>query len=123
MKTYLEEIKNEIESLKKEHNLIVVEGKKDKNALLNMGFNGDEIFPINRIGNSLYAVIDDLIINIEKRRVCILTDMDKKGRQLYHKIKEKLAENGIKTNNRLRHLLIKEGISHIEGLDTYVRKC
>ena len=120
MKTYFEEIKKEIENLKKEHNIIVVEGKKDRNALIRIGFSGKEIFSINNIGISLYVIIDNLIVMARKSRVCILTDTDRKGRELYHKIKEKLDENGIRINSRLRHLLIKENISHIEGLDTYI---
>ena len=120
MKKYFEEIKEEIENLKKEHNILVVEGKKDNNALLRIGFKEQEISPMSRTGVSIYVVIDDLINIARKRIVCILTDTDKKGRELYHKIKEKLDENGVKINSRLRHLLIKENFSHIEGLDTYL---
>ncbi len=120
MRTYFDEIKKEIENLKKEHNIIVVEGKKDKKALVSIGFKGDDVFTINRTGTSLSVVIDDLINSIGKKKACILTDMDKKGRILYHQIKEKLNESGIKIDGRLRHLLIKGKISHVEGLDTFL---
>ena len=120
MKKYFEDIIEEIESLKKGHNLLIVEGKKDFNALLNIGFKVNDVFVINKTGISLYVVIDDLINALKKRKACILTDIDKKGKQLYHKIKEKFDENGVKINSRLRHLLIKENFSHIEGLDTYI---
>lgn len=120
MKKHIDEIKKEIENLKKKHNVLVVEGKKDRNALIKLGFRGNEVFPINRTGTSLFVVIDNLINSIGKNKVCILTDIDRKGKILYYQIKRRLDESGIKTDGRLRHLLIKEKISHIEGLDTYL---
>lgn len=121
MKNYTEEINQEMRKLKQTNSIFIAEGKKDFNALIKIGFNKENIFLLNKTGTSLLQMIENLIKKIKKNQKCvILTDLDKTGRKLYHIIKEKLLENGIKTDNQLRYLLIKENISHVEGLATYL---
>lgn len=102
----------------KEH-IIIVEGKKDKYALQQLGF--DKIFVLNETGKSLYEKIEEIQALCEKKdKVCILTDFDKKGKKLYLLLKSKLAESGVRLDNTLRGFLLKEKISHIEGLFHFV---
>jgi len=99
--------------------LIVVEGKKDKAALQQLGFS--RIFVINEPGKSLPEKIEQVQeLCTKKDKVCILTDFDKKGKQLYFLLKSKLSELGVKLDNTLRSFLLKEKVSHIEELFHFV---
>ncbi|MBI2449843.1 toprim domain-containing protein [Candidatus Pacearchaeota archaeon] len=113
-RTLLEE---DIEKAKK--NLVIVEGKNDEKALREIGF--QEIFIINETGRSLNEGIEIIEQISHKRKVCILTDFDKRGKMLFLKIKSGLAERGIKMDNTLRGALLKCGISHIEGIEKCVK--
>lgn len=102
----------------KEH-LIIVEGKKDKIALQHLGF--EKIFVINETGKSLPEKIEQIFELCEKKdKVCILTDFDKKGKKLYLLLKSKLLEFGVRLDNTLRGFLLKQRISHIEGLYHFI---
>lgn len=100
--------------------LIIVEGKKDKIALQELDF--ENIFVINEDGKSLGEKIEEIQEIAGRNKICILTDFDKKGKQLYLLLKSKLSEIGVKQDNSLRGFLLKERISHIEGLSSYMKK-
>ncbi|MEM2954942.1 MAG: toprim domain-containing protein [Candidatus Nanoarchaeia archaeon] len=99
--------------------IVIVEGYKDKTALEQLGFKNIIVFQ----GKPRYKKFEEIIdlVNTLKTEVIILTDLDKKGKQFYSIIKKELLHQGIKINNKLRNLLIKERISHIEGLATFVK--
>lgn len=104
---------------KAKDNLIIVEGKKDKHALQQLGF--QRIFVINETGKSLPEKIEQIqALCGKKDKVCILTDFDKKGKQMYLLLKSKFSELGIKMDNTLRGFLLKERVSHIEGLTNFM---
>jgi len=104
----------------KDH-LIIVEGKKDKSALQQLGF--QKIFVIHETGKSLPERIEQIqALCGKKDKVCILTDFDKKGKKLYLLLKSKLSELGVRLDNTLRGFLLRERISHIEGLAHYLKK-
>jgi 5S rRNA maturation endonuclease (ribonuclease M5) len=112
-------LKNDLEKYK--DYVILVEGKKDVSAMKDSGF--EKVYAIHQTGTSLRERIEEISSNIErKERVCILTDLDKKGKQLYMIIKPILQELGIKVDSSLRGLLIKAGVSHIEGFYTFMKK-
>ena len=99
--------------------LIIVEGKKDRFSLTKLGF--ENIFVINETGKSLGEKIEKIQeLCGKKDKACILTDFDKKGRQMYLLLKSKLNEAGVRMDNSLRSSLLKERISHIEGLHKYM---
>lgn len=101
-------------------NIVVVEGKKDKSALQHLGFH--KVFVIHETGKSIYEKIEQLAELCDKKdRVCILTDFDKKGKSLYMLLKSKLPELGIRLDNSFRGVLLKKKISHIEGLDKFLK--
>jgi len=92
---------------------VIVEGKKDKSALELLGFSN--IIILNK---PLYEVVEG--INVAK--IVLLTDLDKKGKELYSKIKKDLDKRGILIDNTIRNLLFKTEIRQIEGLTKYLKK-
>lgn len=99
--------------------LSIVEGKKDKAALQQLGF--QKIFAIHETGRSLPEKIEQIQELVGKNKVCILTDFDKKGKKLYLLLKSKLQELGVRLDNSLRGFLLKQKISHIEGLYHFIK--
>jgi 5S rRNA maturation endonuclease (ribonuclease M5) len=117
MKNNNKAIAEEIEKYKEF--LIIVEGKKDRVSLVELGFR--KIFVLNETGKSLYEKIEQIPELAGKDTVCILTDFDKKGKSLYLLLKSKLNELGSKQDNTLRGILLREKVSHIEGLSSFVK--
>jgi len=104
MHSYLEKIQDKP---------IIVEGKKDKLALESLGCN--KVITLNGSKAGLYNIIEKLPSNCKE--AVILTDLDRKGKQLYHRIKKILTVNKIKVDDRFRIYLFKETkIRQIEGL-------
>lgn len=103
-----------------EYSIVVVEGQRDKSSLLKLGLKN--IFVLNRPGATFCSRIEALKKLAERRekRCAILTDLDKKGKFLYAALKRELTKEGIKIDDRLRRLLRKAKVSHIEGLATYL---
>lgn len=89
--------------------LIVVEGKKDKRALERLGCK--KILTLEN--KPLYAVVESLL---PEKEVVLLTDLDKKGKELYARLYRSCTKRGVRVDNTLRLLLFRERVSHIEGL-------
>tara|TARA_Y100000310_G_C20602544_1_gene773822 strand:- start:47 stop:421 length:375 start_codon:yes stop_codon:yes gene_type:complete len=102
--------------------IILVEGKKDKESLESLGFL--RVYTIHETGIPLKERLLQISKEVTKKdKVCILTDFDKKGKQLYLKIKTAFHEiGGVKLDSTLRGILIKSGVSHIEGLSSFMEK-
>ncbi|MDO8642334.1 MAG: toprim domain-containing protein [Candidatus Woesearchaeota archaeon] len=106
-----------LEKINTSNKLIIVEGKKDAHALCSLGVNNHVVMLSKK---PLYAVVEDVA---EKTTdVIILTDFDKKGKELYGKLKKSLIAHGVQVDNTFREFLQNTGISHIEGLKTHVQK-
>lgn len=112
-----EEIIDWIEKIKNSDKIIIVEGKEDKAALKRLGITN--IVQLNK--KPLYKIVEELI---EKgKQVIILTDLDKKGKQLYGKLNHDLQRFGVKVDNKFRHFLFrKTKLRQIEGLDSYIER-
>ena len=95
--------------------LVLVEGKKDKEALKALGFN--RVVTINT-SKPLYKVAEE----VKDKRVLLLTDLDKKGKQIYSRLKKDLNKQGVLVDDKLRTLLFKTELRQIEGLTTYLDK-
>ena len=106
-----EELKVIIEKINKEGIVVIVEGKKDKAALLKMGLKKVKV-----IKGPLYKFCEDLA----EKEVCILTDFDKEGKKLYARIKSLLQANGVKIYDKARIAFMRfmrnKGLVHIEGI-------
>lgn len=89
--------------------IVIVEGIKDERALNNLGVKNVII-----LNKPLYQIVDD--ISKKHKKVVILTDLDKKGRELYSKLRFGLERNHVKIDDSFRRFLFKEKISHIEGI-------
>ncbi len=101
-----QEIKEEIDKVKDK--LIIVEGKKDKRALEQLGCK--RIITLEK--KALFEVVE----MVEEKEVIILTDMDAEGKRLYGKLKRMFSKRGVKVLNDLRLLLFRHKVSHVEGL-------
>ena len=112
---------NEIEILDACELIIIVEGKKDIKSLERIGISKDKI---REIKGPIFKFIEDTsseIINNKLKGVCILTDFDKKGKELYNTLSNEYAKNQIDIDDRFRNFLRKKTrVSHIEGLDSYL---
>lgn len=101
--------------------VMIVEGKKDTNALRLLGF--EKVYMIHLPGIPLRERAEHIMLQLTKKeKICLLTDFDKKGKQLYHKLKPIFQELGANLDSTFRGLLIKVNISHIEGLSHFMEK-
>ena len=99
----------------------IVEGKKDVTSLQALGFT--KVYAIHQNSIPLRERVLQISAEIGRReRVCILTDLDKKGKQLYMLLKTLFQEQGMRLDSTLRGILLKAGISHIEGLSTFMER-
>jgi dTMP kinase len=105
---FIEELK--IESKEK---IVLVEGIKDKEALESLGIKN-----IITLKKPLYKIIEDIV---ETKKECIiLTDLDKKGKQLYARLSSKLKQFGVKIDNKFREFLFKTKLRQIEGINSHL---
>ncbi|MDO8508729.1 MAG: toprim domain-containing protein [Nanoarchaeota archaeon] len=101
--------------------VIIVEGKKDVEALKSLGF--EKVYAIHLTGVPLRERVEQIMLYVEKKeRVCILTDLDKRGKQLYEKLKPIFQELGAKLDSTFRGILIKSRVSHVEGIPAFMNK-
>lgn len=114
-----EEIEEIIEKIKQEERLIIlVEGKKDKAALMHLGIK-EHIFILN--GKDIWNRLEEIANNNKGKEMLILTDFDKEGKKLYGKITKDCERLGMKINKQYREFFQKRTkVSQIEGLDTYI---
>ncbi len=116
---YNSHLLNDIERFKEY--TIVVEGKKDVEALKSLGF--EKVYAIHITGVPLRERAEQIMFYIEKKdKLCILTDLDKKGKELYEKLKPIFQELGARLDSTFRGILIKSRISHIEGIYSFMEK-
>jgi len=86
-----------------------------------LGF--EKLYAIHQTGVPIRERIRFIVEELDKKdRVCILTDFDKKGKQLYLLIKQEMQTLGVRLDSSLRGILIKSQVSHIEGLYDFVKK-
>ena len=109
---FLQDFYQQVDKLKEEHTLIIVEGKNDKKALQHF-----DLENIVTLATPLYKILEMMW----KEKVVILTDFDRKGKQLYKKIKSLCSQRGIYIDDTLRLLLLKHKLSHVEGLATFIK--
>jgi len=96
---------------------IVVEGKRDKEPLTNLGFS--DIFTIS--GRTLNEVADD--VSSKYRSVLVLTDYDGEGEKKERRLTKLFIYNGIRTLPRLRHSFRKIfKVVRIEDISSMLRQ-
>jgi len=117
MNKYSKELKEFIEKLKESNKLVIVEGKKDRKALEQLGIK--KIITLNK--EPLFKIAEN--ISKEHKDIIILTDLDKKGKQLYGKLNSSLQRLGLRVDNSFRNFLLKKTkLRQIEGIISYMEK-
>ncbi|MFH1181875.1 MAG: toprim domain-containing protein [Candidatus Woesearchaeota archaeon] len=106
-----QEFQEMIQKLSSSGKAIIVEGKKDRKALEALGLQ-NRIFIL---GRPLYVVAEDVATTTKD--VVILTDLDRKGKELYGKLNTQLQRLGVTVDNKFRTFLFKKTkFRQIEGL-------
>jgi len=117
MEKILDELRNHIEKIKNSNTLVIVEGRKDRAALQKLGI--ENITELSK--KPLYQIVEEIAASNEE--CVILTDLDKKGREIYGKLNSSLQRHGVKINNKLREFLFRRTrLRQIEGIDSYTSK-
>lgn len=100
--------------------VLIVEGRKDKEALRRLGLAGP-IVCFKSSGKGLADFLGD----IEARKAIVLTDFDKEGKDISAQINEELAHLNIKTDHTLRKrlgALVRQDARTIQDLFGYVER-
>jgi dTMP kinase len=114
----LEKVLDEMRRLS-ERTPIIVEGKRDVDALRRLGIVRN-VSAMNK-GESVIVFCENLARKF--REAAIMTDWDRRGGQLGRKLKTALEANGVKVNADLRTqivILSKKEIKDIEGLPAFI---
>lgn len=113
-----QELQEEISKLQNSKKPIIVEGKKDKACLESLGF--EHVVEISK--RPLYKVVEETAESCKE--VVILTDLDKKGKQIFSYLNSGLQKHGVRVNNSFRNFLFKHTkLRQIEGLRNYLEHC
>ena len=100
---------------------IIVEGRKDLNALRKFGLTGD-IIPAKSAGKSFFDVVDE-IQRRQKRETILLLDFDGPGRVWTNRLTRRLEEVRIIPHVNIWKALfnlVRYDVKDIEGLPTYL---
>ena len=112
-----EEIYEWISDLLDSGKIIIVEGPYDKKALVAAGIPAKQVV---HLGKPLYQVVES--VAEKHKHAVILTDFDKKGKELYGKLSRDLVRHGVQIDKMFREFLQKRTkLSHVEGFNTYLR--
>ncbi|HLC96514.1 MAG TPA: toprim domain-containing protein [Candidatus Nanoarchaeia archaeon] len=110
------EIVKVLQELNHSGKLIIVEGLKDKHSLRESGIQ-NQVMTLSK--KPIFQVVED--IAKVANEVVILTDFDKKGKELYGKLNSGLQKFGVKVDHYFREWLRKNTkLSHVEGLHSYI---
>ena len=112
-----EEFNRHIEKIKYSNIIIIVEGKKDRAALNKFGVTN--IVELTK--KPLFQIVEEVAGSNEE--CIILTDLDKKGKQIYSRLNSDLQKHGVNVDNKFRNFLFKNTkLRQIEGMDTYFNR-
>jgi 5S rRNA maturation endonuclease (ribonuclease M5) len=101
---------------------VVVEGKKDAEALQELGVEG--VFVTVKTGGKSFLEAATEIENLGDPEVILLLDFDRRGREGTKRLQESLERGKIKVNTRFwreLHGLVGREIMCIESLPAYMR--
>ena len=101
---------------------ILIEGKKDEEALKNLGINGDFI----KVSGSPYKLFEITeMATKSSSKIIILTDFDKKGNELAKKLSEDIQGFGSHPDLEIRRKIMgitRRYIKDIESLGRHMRQ-
>ncbi len=101
---------------------IIVEGKKDVEALKALGVCG-KILSAKTGGKSLLEVVSE-IVETGAKEVILMLDFDRRGREWTRRLKQRFEKAGVNPNlnfwNALQAMVRRE-VKDIEGLTSYMK--
>lgn len=118
LKEDLENALDILNNLKEEKGVIIVEGQKDIESLMNIGIK-NKIIPVSK--RNIFEVID----SISEKEVIVLTDFDKKGTQLFKRYVTELQYSGKKVITiyyRDLKKYLKKYITQIEQIYSFLKR-
>lgn len=92
---------------------VLVEGVNDRQALKELGF--VNVFVID---GPLFSVVEFLERYDE---IVLLTDLDKKGDELFKTLKHDFLQKGVRVNEKGRKALAKTPVRQVEELTKYLK--
>ena len=99
---------------------IVVEGKKDEEALRDLGISG----PIHHVPSKGRSPLNSLSDLADYDEAIVLTDFDRTGEKLARFCERQLQKSGLtvfsELRNRLKNL-VRKAVKDIEGISSFVR--
>ena len=108
------ELQRLLEKIKNSSTLVIVEGKKDRIALQKFGISN--ITELSK--KPLFQIVEEIASCNDE--CVILTDLDRKGRELYGRLSKDLQKHGVRIDNELREFMFKNTkLRQIEGITTY----
>ncbi len=110
----MKDIDEWLKGMRSTEKTIIVEGPKDRDALEYFGIKN--IVMLSR--KPLFEIIEDVAAS--SREAIILTDFDRKGRELYGKLSSGLQRLGVEVDNKFREYLQRTRLSHVQGLVGFV---
>lgn len=97
---------------------ILIEGKKDEEALRNLGINGNFI-KVSGSPLKLFEIAE--IAALSSSKIIILTDFDKKGNQLARKLSEDIQRLGSNPDLQLRRKIMAITRRYIKDIESLPR--
>jgi 5S rRNA maturation endonuclease (ribonuclease M5) len=101
---------------------ILIEGKKDEEALIKLGIDGNFI-KVSGSGLKLFEIAEIAVESSSK--VIILTDFDKKGIELAKRLSEDIQSLGCYPNLEIRRKIMgmtRKFIKDVESLPRYIKQ-
>ena len=91
---------------------ILVEGRKDREALVRLGVKAENVVVLK----TELSILETVEALAGERDVVILTDMDQAGKGLRRRLLGMFGQYGMTEDKRPRDLFAKLRLSHVEGL-------
>ncbi|WP_321210932.1 toprim domain-containing protein [Methanothermobacter sp. DP] len=120
----LQQITHEINELKYQGELgvpILIEGRKDEEALRELGVEG----PFIKVSGSMMGLSEIALRAARASRVIILTDFDRKGSELAKRLYTDIQSLGANPDLRIRRRLMgmtRRYIKDIQSLPSYIER-
>lgn len=105
-------VRKELVSVIEKNLLVVVEGIKDERSLKMLG-----VERIMVLKGPLFSVVEKFA---NEKEIVLLTDLDGEGKKLFSVLRKDAQKHGVKVNEKLRKLLFKTDLRHIEGIASYL---
>ena len=115
----LRRVKELVEQLNSEVDLVIVEGAHDSKALKLMGLS-KPVLEISKSKKPLFEVVDWVVERFRRKRVALLLDFDDEGEKLAARLISEFSQRGVaidlEVRESFRGILKNVGVKSIEGI-------